>query len=76
MAATQAGPRGSRRGTSWPRRRDVTKEEALAEFRKYAEQYPDAAPEIVAMGLLREIDSWEEFHAVFAALDEILGEQA
>lgn len=46
----------------------ITKEQALAEMRKY----PDGSPEIVAMALMRSVDSWDEHRAIIAALDEYL----
>lgn len=55
---------------------DITKEEALAEIRKYREQYPDSPPEIAAMGLMRRVDSWDEHSAIIKALDEVLAERS
>lgn len=52
----------------------ITKATALAEIRKYRRQFPTCVPEISAMGLMRQIDSWEEHSAIIAALDEVLAE--
>jgi hypothetical protein len=52
----------------------ITKESALREIRKYAEQYPDSPPEVAAVGLMRRLDSWEEHRDILRALDEVLAE--
>ena len=56
------------------RRITITKEYALEELRRYRETYPNVAPEVTAMGLMRRIDSWEEHTAILKALDEVLAE--
>lgn len=55
---------------------DITKESALAHLRRFREQYPDIAPELSAMHLMRNVESWDEHRAVIAALDEVLAEDS
>ena len=55
---------------TWP----ITKEAALEELRRYRETYPDVAPEVPAMGLMRRVDSWEEYWAILKALDEVIAQ--
>ena len=55
---------------------DITRESALAHLRRFREQYPDGPPEISAMHLMRQVESWEEHSAVIAALDEVLEESS
>jgi ABC-type Fe3+ transport system substrate-binding protein len=56
---------------TWP----ITKGHALAEIRRYGELYPDSPPEVSAMGLMRQVDSWEEYWAILKALDEVLAHE-
>lgn len=51
---------------------EITKEFALEEIRRYAIAYPASPPDIPAMGLMRNVESWAEHRAVIAALDEVL----
>jgi hypothetical protein len=55
--------------------REITKESALEEIRRYAKAYPDSPPEVPAIGLMRRLDSWEEHRAILQALDEVLAER-
>lgn len=52
----------------------ITKEKALASIRETRARFGNMAPEIAAMTLMRQIDSWEEHSAIIAALDEVLAE--
>lgn len=47
----------------------ITQESAAAELARYREQYPDAPPEIAAVGLLRRATTMREVRAVLAAVD-------
>lgn len=58
------------------RTRDLTYEEALSEIRRWKAQYPDVPPEVTAIWLLRQIDSWDEHRAVLKALDEVLDQES
>jgi hypothetical protein len=51
---------------------DITFDEALRSIRKFYDQYPGIAPEVRAVTLLRQIDSWDEFHAILKALDVVI----
>lgn len=50
----------------------LTKDSALAEFRRYLELFPGAAPEVIAFEMIRYVDDWDEVSAIRAALHEIL----
>jgi hypothetical protein len=53
----------------------LSREVALAEIRRYAGLYPAAAPEIIAVELVRIVDSWDEVSAIRSALAAILRER-
>lgn len=55
---------------------EITHEEALREILRWKAEYPDVAPEVTAIWLLRQIDSWEEHRAVLKALDEVLAQES
>jgi len=56
--------------------KDITVDDALREIRRYRELYPDVAPEVTAVSLMRQVDSWDEHRAILTALDMVLAEIA
>jgi len=54
----------------------ITHEVALDEMLRWKAEYPDVAPEVTAIWLLRQVDSWEEHRAVLKALDEVLAQES
>ena len=54
----------------------ITVDEALKEIRRYREQYPDSPPEVAAMGLMRQVDDWDEHKAILKACKTVLAEIA
>ncbi len=57
---------------SYAETREITKEYALAELRRYRGLYPDVPPEVPAFGMLRMVDQWEEVVAIQEAVRTIL----
>jgi hypothetical protein len=47
----------------------------LADIRRYRQLYPGAAPEVVAVGLIRGAGSLAEVRVILNALDEVLAEE-
>lgn len=54
----------------------ITQEEAVREILRWKAEYPDVAPEVTAIWLFRQIDSWEEHRAILKALDEVLAQDS
>lgn len=57
-------------------RRDITFDDALREIRQYREQYPNVPPEVTALSLMRQVDSWDEHRAILKAIDAFHAEQS
>jgi len=51
--------------------KDITLDDALREIRRHREQYPNVPPEVTAMALMRQVDSWDEHRAILKAVDEV-----
>lgn len=51
---------------------DITVDDALREIRRY----PDVVPEVTAISLMRQVDSWDEHRAILKALDVVRAEIA
>lgn len=50
----------------------ITAEVARREFDRFLAKYPDAAPEIVAIELIRRADQWDEITAIQSVLHALL----
>jgi hypothetical protein len=79
-SCAESGPEHHSIPTEWRRREATTvarstKEAALREIRRYCDQYPDVAPEVYAVGIMRRAEDRTEHRAVIAALDQVVLEK-
>lgn len=54
----------------------LTVDSALSDLRRYRAEFPTVPAEVTAMHLIRQVDQWDEVHAVQVALDTVIKEES